>query len=112
MLTSKFTKAKCSAYLVQTVREKQLCSGLWRCFKKRPAKKLSGGEQQRVALARALVLDTEVLLLDEPTANIDPKNIAIIEETLSWLNKEKKTTIVIATHNMFQAETLASRAAL
>ena len=81
-------------------------------YEKRLAKKLSGGEQQRVALARALVLDTEVLLLDEPTANIDPKNIAIIEETLSWLNKEKKTTIVIATHNMFQAETLASRAAL
>jgi tungstate transport system ATP-binding protein len=81
-------------------------------YEKRPAKKLSGGEQQRVALARALVLDTEVLLLDEPTANIDPKNIAIIEETLSWLNKEKRTTIVIATHNMFQAETLASRAAL
>jgi len=81
-------------------------------YEKRPALKLSGGEKQRVALARALALDTEVLLLDEPTANIDPKNVSIIEDVLSWVNKEKKTTMVIATHNMFQAETLASRAAL
>ncbi len=81
-------------------------------YEKRPAKKLSGGEQQRVALARALALDTDVLLLDEPTANIDPKNVSIIEDVLSWINKEKKTTMVIATHNMFQAETLAKRAAL
>jgi tungstate transport system ATP-binding protein len=81
-------------------------------YEKRPAKKLSGGEQQRVALARALVLDTELLLLDEPTVNIDPKNASIIEETLTWVNKQKGTTIVMATHNMFQAETLAQRAAL
>ena len=81
-------------------------------FEKRLAKKLSGGEQQRVALARALALDTEVLLLDEPTANIDPKNVSIIEDVLSWVNKEKKTTMVIATHNVFQAKTLANRAAL
>jgi len=81
-------------------------------YEKRPAKKLSGGEQQRVALARALALDTDVLLLDEPTANIDPKNISIIEEVLSRFNKERKTTMVIATHNMFQAETLTNRVAL
>ncbi|KPV61983.1 MAG: Trehalose/maltose import ATP-binding protein MalK [Candidatus Bathyarchaeota archaeon BA2] len=81
-------------------------------YEKRPAKKLSGGEQQRVALARALTLDTDVLLLDEPTANIDPKNVSIIEEALTWLGKEKKTTMVIATHNMFQAETLTTRVAL
>jgi len=81
-------------------------------YGKRPAKKLSGGEQQRVALARALALDTDVLLLDEPTANIDPKNISIIEEVLSRFNKERKTTMVIATHNMFQAETLTNRVAL
>jgi len=81
-------------------------------YEKRQAKKLSGGEQQRVALARALAIDTDVLLLDEPTANIDPKNVSIIEDVLSWVNKEKKTTMVIATHNIFQAETLANRAAL
>jgi len=65
-----------------------------------------------VALARALALDTRFLLLDEPTANIDPKNVSIIEDTLSWVNKENKTTMVIATHNMFQAETLTNRIAL
>ncbi len=81
-------------------------------YEKRPAKKLSGGEQQRVALARALVLNTKLLLLDEPTVNIDPKNASIIEEALAWVNEQKKTTMVIATHNMFQAESLAKRAAL
>lgn len=81
-------------------------------YEKRPAKKLSGGEQQRVALARALVLNTELLLLDEPTVNIDPKNASIIEEALTWVNTQKTTSIVIATHNMFQAESLAKRAAL
>jgi molybdopterin-binding protein len=81
-------------------------------FEKRPAKKLSGGEQQRVALARALALNTNVLLLDEPTTNIDPRNVSTIEGILSRVNKEKRTTIVVATHNVFQAEMLANRAAL
>jgi tungstate transport system ATP-binding protein len=81
-------------------------------FEKRQAKKLSGGEQQRVALARALVLNTKLLLLDEPTANLDPKNASIIEEVISTVNRESKTTVVIATHNMFQAKNLPQRIAL
>jgi molybdopterin-binding protein len=81
-------------------------------FEKRPARKLSGGEQQRVAIARALVLKTQLLLLDEPTANLDPKNAAIGEEVIAAVNREMKTAIVIATHNMFQARTLPTRIAL
>jgi len=81
-------------------------------FEKRPAKKLSGGEQQRVAIARALVLKTKLLLLDEPTANLDPKNAGILEEVIETVNRENKVTIVMATHNMFQAEKLPHRIAL
>jgi molybdopterin-binding protein len=81
-------------------------------FENRRAKKLSGGEQQRVSLARAMVLDREILLLDEPTVNLDPKNVSIIEETINRVNQEKKTTIVVATHNMFQAEALSQNVAL
>jgi molybdopterin-binding protein len=81
-------------------------------FEKRSAKKLSGGEEQRVALARALVLKTKLLLLDEPTANLDPKNASMLEEVIATVNRELKTTIVMATHNMFQAKTLPHRVAL
>ncbi len=81
-------------------------------FEKRNARKLSGGEQQRIAIARALVLKTKLLLLDEPTANLDPKNAQIIEEVIATVNRELKTTIVMATHNMFQAQILPSRIAL
>ncbi len=81
-------------------------------FEKRNARKLSGGEQQRVAIARALVLKTKLLLLDEPTANLDPKNAGIIEEVIDTVNRENKTAIVMATHNMFQAKKLPHRIAL
>ena len=81
-------------------------------FEKRNAKKLSGGEQQRVAIARALVLKTKLLLLDEPTANLDPKNAGILEEVIDRVNRENKVTIVMATHNMFQAKTFPHRIAL
>ena len=81
-------------------------------FENRPAKKLSGGEQQRVAIARALVLKTKLLLLDEPTANLDPKNSQILEDVITTVNRETKTTIVMATHNMFQAKVFPHRIAL
>jgi tungstate transport system ATP-binding protein len=76
------------------------------------ARTLSGGEAQRVALARAIVLEPRMLLLDEPTANLDPHNVATIEAIVRELHKQRGTTIVIVTHNVFQARRLADRAAL
>jgi tungstate transport system ATP-binding protein len=73
---------------------------------------LSGGEIQRVALARALVLQPKVLLLDEPTANLDPYNINLIEQMVQYANETHGTTVVIVTHNIFQAKRLAHRVGL
>lgn len=81
-------------------------------FENRNALSLSGGEAQRVSLAQALVTDPQLLLLDEPTANLDPRNTSIIEEVLSHINRERKLTIIMTTHNMFQAENLAHRVAV
>lgn len=76
------------------------------------ARTLSGGEAQRVALARSLVLDPEVLVLDEPTSNLDPQNINLIENMICEVNEERGTTVVIVTHNIFQARRLAGRVGL
>ena len=81
-------------------------------FAEKRARFLSGGEAQRVALARAIVLQPEVLLLDEPTANLDPYNIGVIEETVAELNRRQGTTVVLVTHNIFQARRMAQRVAL
>ena len=75
----------------------------------RTAKTLSGGEIQRVAIARAIVTEPEVLFLDEPTANMDPVSTAKIEKVLELLISERKTTIIMTTHNMSQGQRLASR---
>ena len=75
------------------------------------ARTLSGGEAQRVALARAMILEPDALLLDEPTANLDPYNVGLIESIVRQLNSERGTTIVLVTHNVFQARRLAHRVA-
>ncbi len=76
------------------------------------ATKLSAGEAQRVALARALVMRPDVLLLDEPTANLDPYNVGLIEQIIKAENEQHGTTIVLVTHNIFQAKRVAHRTAL
>lgn len=76
------------------------------------ASTLSGGEMQRVAVARALVLEPHVLLLDEPTANLDPTNVRIIESLVQEQHQQHGTTTVLVTHNIFQAKRLATRVAL
>lgn len=81
-------------------------------FEKRRAPTLSGGEAQRVSLAQSLVYEPEVLLLDEPTANLDPRNAAIIESVISQVNRESGITIIMASHNLLQAEQVAKRVAV
>ena len=69
---------------------------------------LSGGEKQRVCLLRAIALKPEVLILDEPTQNLDPVNIKIIEDNLKKF-VEDKGTVIIVTHNLFQAQRITSK---
>ncbi len=76
-------------------------------YENRSAPTLSGGEVQRVALARAMVTEPEVLLLDEPTANLDAKSVDVIEELVSRIIHEYNTTVIMATHDMSQGRRLA-----
>ena len=72
--------------------------GLEKMANKRPSK-LSGGEGQRVAIARAIVKSPELVLADEPTANLDAKNAHAILQTMKKLNEELKTTFLFSTHD-------------
>ncbi len=78
-------------------------------FSDRRAVTLSGGEMQRVALARAMVTEPEVLLLDEPTANLDPVSSDLIEDLILRINKKFGTTMIMSTHDMIQGQRLADR---
>lgn len=76
-------------------------------YTKRNALKLSGGETQRLALARAMITEPELLLLDEPTANLDPISKKKLEELILKINRESETTIILTTHDLLQGQKLA-----
>jgi len=76
-------------------------------YARRNARTLSGGEMQRVAIARAIATGPEVLFMDEPSANLDPKTSARIEELIAAIIKQEKITVVMATHDMEQGQRLA-----
>ena len=75
------------------------------------ALRLSAGEAQRVAMARALVVRPDVLLLDEPTANLDPYNVGLIERLVAEEQRALGMTVVWVTHDIFQARRVAGRVA-
>lgn len=74
---------------------------------RQPARTLSGGEQQRLAIARAWVLRPDVLLLDEPTANLDPEATRVIEELILGF-EHAGTRVIMTTHDIGQARRLAT----
>ena len=76
----------------------------------KPISKLSKGYRQRVGLAQALLHEPEVLILDEPTAGLDPNQISEVRETLRRLGEEK--TILLSTHILQEVEAMASRVIL
>lgn len=78
-------------------------------YRDRDARTLSGGEMQRVAIARAIITDPEVLLLDEPTANLDPVSIAKTEKALERISGDRQITVIMATHDLAQGRRLGDR---
>jgi tungstate transport system ATP-binding protein len=70
---------------------------------------LSSGETQRLGIARAIVLEPEILFLDEPTASVDQENTAAIEDIILRMKKKGGSIVIIATHDMSQAERLSDR---
>jgi tungstate transport system ATP-binding protein len=80
-------------------------------LQRRPARRLSGGEQQRLALARALARDPAVLFLDEPTASLDPYGTKAIEDVVRAIT-ERGVKVVIATHDLGQAKRISGEIVL
>ncbi len=68
---------------------------------------VSSGEAQRLGIARALVIEPEILFLDEPTASVDQKNTAIIEEIIRKMKDDREVTVIMTTHDREQASRLA-----
>ena len=76
-------------------------------YEEKPARLLSGGEKQRLSMARALIVNPSLLLLDEPTANLDPYSLNLIEDLVLEENSIGKT-VIFTTHDMSQAKRLAT----
>ncbi|MCU0859952.1 MAG: ATP-binding cassette domain-containing protein [Thermoplasmata archaeon] len=81
--------------------------------RKKNARTLSGGEMQRLCFARATIHEPRVLLLDEFAANLDPTNVALLEQQVrDYMAQDRARTVVMVTHNMFQAKRMCDRVVL
>jgi len=69
-------------------------------FRSSPVSSLSAGERQRVMMSRALAQGTPVLLLDEPTSNLDIAHQRMVMDNITWMRKEKRTTVVLVSHDV------------
>jgi len=108
----RFIGVKDKTFLAESAEKALSEAALWDSVKDRmkaPAATLSGGEQQRLCIARAMAVEPEVLLMDEPTASLDPVSTQQIEELMSTL--KQFVTIVIVTHNMQQAHRISDNCA-
>jgi phospholipid/cholesterol/gamma-HCH transport system ATP-binding protein len=85
--------------------------GMEGALKKMPSD-ISGGMQKRVGLARALALDPGILLLDEPTAGLDPISSGEIDDLVLRLQRERQMASIVVTHDLHSAKTIANRLAL
>lgn len=99
-----FSKEEIETIVEETLKE----VGIWD-KRNHNALTLSTGEAQSLALARAIAIKPEIMFLDEPTVSLDPRNVAIIEELIKTIQKKYCPTIIMVTHNMFQAQRLADR---
>jgi phospholipid/cholesterol/gamma-HCH transport system ATP-binding protein len=101
------SESECSARVKELLRS----VGMEHDLSKMPSD-ISGGMQKRVGLARALALRPEILLLDEPTAGLDPITSREIDDLILKLQKEHALTTVVVTHDLQSAKTIADRVAL
>jgi putative ABC transport system ATP-binding protein len=95
----------------QRVQNSLTDTGLPVSFLLKKAQQLSGGEKKRVSLARALALSPAILLLDEPTTGIDPKNIHTVEKRIISFSKQRDLTVLWVTHDVEQAKRVSNRIA-
>jgi ABC-2 type transport system ATP-binding protein len=86
--------------------------GLKNCLINKPMDEMSGGTQQIVAIAKALLSRPQLLLMDEPTAGLDPSSKREVQDVIKQLNKEFGTTILLTTHDRLEAENLCDRIAI
>jgi ABC-2 type transport system ATP-binding protein len=79
---------------------------------RQPMEEMSRGMQQKVAIARALLSKPKLLLLDEPTTGLDPRSKREVQAVVRELNEQHRTTILLTTHDMGEAEVLCHRIAI